>query len=244
MGFIANPKTESAALLLYQLARNKELHRTRATGAELPPELRLLRRWQSARLIRTYGDLIEDSRYQPAVAFFLHELYGDKDFSQRDHDIERVYPVMIRTLPASVLYSLAMAMELKALSYELDQQLMRVLVEEFDAIKHITEAVYAEGYRVCNNYNERKRQIELIGKLGNDLDKIVFKPYIYATLRLVRAPAQFAGFGEFQSFLEQGFSAFRHMRGADPFLNIIMNREMMILDRIYTGHPTPFQLDQ
>lgn len=243
MGLVANPKTESAALLLYQLARNKELQRTRVTGPELPPELCLLRRWQSARLARTYADLIEDPRYQPATAFFLNELYGDKDFSQRDHDIERVYPVMIRTLPASVLYSLAMAMELKALSYELDARLMRVLVEEFDAIHHLTEAVYAESYRFCNNYNERKRQIELIGRLGSDLDKIVFKPYVYATLRLVRTPAQFAGFGEFQAFLEQGFTAFRHMRGAGPFLNTIINREMMILDRIYTGHPAPFQLD-
>ena len=151
MGLVANPKTESAALLLYQLARNKELQRTRVTGPELPPELCLLRRWQSARLARTYADLIEDPRYQPATAFFLNELYGDKDFSQRDHDIERVYPVMIRTLPASVLYSLAMAMELKALSYELDARLMRVLVEEFDAIHHLTEAVYAESYRFCNN---------------------------------------------------------------------------------------------
>ena len=243
MSFKKNQKKESAALLLYQLIRNKELHRTQAEDSGLSPQLSKLRHWQAQRLARTYADLTENSRYRLAVAFFLNELYGDKDFSQRDHDVERVYPIMKRTLPTNALLSLAMALELKALSYELDAQLLGILSQELGAIDRITEDVYANAYREADNYPQRKHQIELIGRLGADLDRIVAKPYIYATLRLSKRPAHLAGFGELQEFLEQGFVAFRRMRGAGYFMDTIIRRETEILDRIYTHHPHPFQLD-
>jgi hypothetical protein len=236
-------KKESAALLLYQLTRNKELHRGQVKDTGLAPQMSGLRRWQAQRLARTYADLAENPRYRLAITFFLQEIYGDKDFSQRDHDVERVYPIMKRTLPASALLSLAMALELNALSYELDAKLLEVLSEEPGVNDHITEQTYAEAYRRADNYPQRRHQIELIGKLGADLDRIVVKPYIYATLRLARTPAHLAGFGQLQAFLERGFVAFRHMHGADYFMDTIIRRESEILDRIYSHHPHPFQLD-
>jgi toxin YoeB len=53
---------------------------------DMERELGILRRWQSARLAHTHADLLHSPRYQPAADFFLNELYGDRDFRQREQD--------------------------------------------------------------------------------------------------------------------------------------------------------------
>ncbi|MEZ5584967.1 MAG: hypothetical protein R3F37_21335 [Candidatus Competibacteraceae bacterium] len=58
---------------------------------------------------------------------FLNELYGNWDFSRRDHDIERAYPIIVRTMPTGALHTVVMAIELNVLSHELDADLLRVL---------------------------------------------------------------------------------------------------------------------
>ena len=236
-------RSQSAALLLYQLSRLKQLQIEQGDG-NLRPEMRMLRCWQSGRLARTHADLLQNTRYQSAMEFFLAELYGNKDFSQRDHNVERAYPIIIRTMPAGVLHTVAMAVELNALSCELDAELLCVLCEEFGVRDQLDEATYASAYRHCNNYDRRIRQIELIHILGTGLSKVVQNPLIYATLLLARTPAYLAGFGELHEFIEWGFRAFRHMGDATGFLSTIVSRERQILDRIYANHPRPFKLEE
>jgi hypothetical protein len=231
-------------LLLYNIKRCKNLRNEEEL--DVPGLRRMeLSHWQSNRLARTHTDLRESKRHKLAIEFFLSDLYGAKDFSRRDSDLERSYPMIITVLPVNAIYAVAMAMELDALSLELDSTLSRILSEELGVNKEadLTEEAYAEAYRRSDNYNQRKYQIELIRILGEDLDIVVSKPFIYAALCLARTPAQLAGFGELQDFLERGFRAFRHMRGAEEFLNTIVSREMRILDRIYARHPQPFNLD-
>lgn len=233
-----------AELLLHNIRRCKKLR-----GQKEPEESGLRQRelnhWQSDRLARTHADLRASPRYKLATEFFLSDLYGPKDFSRRDYDLERSYPMIITVLPANAIYAVAMAVELDALSLELDRTLSHILSSELK-IKNeteLTEDAYAEAYRRSDNYNQRKYQIELIRILGEDLDVVVAKPFIYAALCLARTPAQLAGFGELQDFLERGFRAFRHMQGADEFLDLIVGRETRILNRIYARHPSPFNLE-
>lgn len=235
-------RSSNAAHLLYQMNRLKNIHRDQVSG-HLSSEQRLLRRWQSERLKRTHRDLLHNPRYRPAAEFFLEELYGDKDFSQRDHDLERAYPILAMTLPAKAMHTMSMAMELNALSLELDETLLKILTEQLGIRENLTEETYAEAYRLCDNYDQRAHQIELIYNLGYQLDNVVHKPFIQPLVRLARGPAHLAGFGELQDFIEWGFSAFRHMGGANEFLETITRREWQILDRIYGGHPQPFALD-
>ena len=89
-------KTLGAARLLEQLQRSQAFHTDGATGIE--QELSVLRRRQSARLARTHADLLNDPHYRPAAEFFLDELYGNRDFHQREQDLARVVPVMILSL--------------------------------------------------------------------------------------------------------------------------------------------------
>lgn len=237
-----HPKTQNATRLLEQLQRSQMLHADGASGIER--ELGVLRRWQSARLARTHADLLRSPRYRPAAEFFLDELYGDRDFRQREHDLARTVPVMTRTLPARVLHTAALALELNALSHELDARLTRILVMEFGFHDALDEATYVAAYRRCASYDLRRHQLDLVERLGRDLLGIVHKRFIHTALALARGPARLAGVGELHRFLETGFRAFRHMSAdADTFVTVIVSRERAILERIRTAHPRPLDLN-
>ena len=233
-------KTRNAARLLEQLQRNQALHARSAVGLER--ELSLLRRWQSARLARTYADLLQNARYRPAAEFFLDELYGNGDLGQREQDLARIVPMMTHILPGQVLYVTALALELNALSHELDARLTRILVTEFDLREPLDEATYVAAYRQCARYEQRSDQIELVKQLGRDLQSIVPRRFIHTALKLAKTPARLAGLVELHRFLSAGFEAFRFMGAdAETFITTITRRERAILERIRSGQPQPLE---
>jgi hypothetical protein len=233
--------SDIADFLREQIERVKSLRREHEASAERAAQRLWLRRWQAARLARTYDDLLHDEEYRPAAEFFLSDLYGLKDTSGRDAGLERVLPVMSKVLPEAALHGVGLAVELDALSEELDADLLDVLLRELGVRDELTEQAYAEAYRRCDNYAQRKHQIELIREVGEDLAQLVRKSMVYAMLRSMRTPAKAAGCGELQDFLERGFRAFRQMKDSKHFLDTIQTREMQILDRIYAGAPHPFE---
>lgn len=230
-----------AELLKLQIERNRAHREAHAADPSLGRALQVLRRWQAQRLARSYADLLASERYRPAAEFFLSDIYGEKDFTKRDQDVERMYPSMVKVLPDAALHTIALAVEVHVLSAELDRALCEVLTGELGVKERITESQYAEGFRRCANFPQRRRQVQLIRRVGDDLDAVVAKPMLYQVLKLARKPAEVAGFAELHDFLERGFSAFRHMGGAEEFLETIVSRETRLLDRIFAGHPHPFE---
>ena len=213
------------------------MHATRAQNPILAGALERLSDWQSRRLAVTYADLARDPRYAEAIAFFQTDLYGPQDFSRRDADLARVVPMMARMLPESVILTVAKAMELSALSHELDMRVNEFLPR---ADAQFTVEDYCRAFRRAGRVPERRRQIELIGEVGMALDRAVGKPLIRSALALMRAPARAAGLGELQTFLERGFDAFRRMKGAETFLATIRDRETGIVTAIFDGRIAPF----
>lgn len=216
----------------------RDLHRARHPEHEPRnrlPQLQRLRRWQSARLGRSFGALREHPRYRDAAEFFLSDLYGAGDASWRDRDLARVLPTMLRWLPTGVLGSLADALELDLISQRCD-----LAMAEHLPAGHIDVAAYAQAYRASADPEQRQRQIALIGEVGRELEAIVRKPFILGVLKLARGPARGAGFGELQGFLERGFSAFRAMGPANEFLGTITAGETAAMQKLLAAHPDPF----
>jgi len=209
----------------------------------LPPRLALLRAWQTQRLTRTYQDLLNADRYRPACLFFLEDIYAARDFSQRDHDIERMYEFTRRFVPDSLLRPVAVTVELHRLTEELDQALITALIERLGVTDTITPELYAEAYRLCDNYAPRVRQIELIEDICERIDGIVRNPIAGPTLSLARRPLHAAGYGELHEFLVRGYESFKRMHGSRHFRRAIKEREITILDRIYAGEADPFRAD-
>lgn len=222
----------AAAAMKANLERLKAL---RGVGADAPARLRELKAFQAARLERSYADIAAQPRYRAATEFFLGDLYGPKDFSRRDAAMLRILPFMVRTLPDKAVDSAMLAVELEALSEELDHRVAHEL-----AAGPVDEPSYAAAYRAGSTRGERERQIELVVAVGRRLDALVAKPLVYRTLKLMRGPARLAGLQDLQDFLERGFHAFREMHGAEAFLALIRDRETAILERLFSGAPRPF----
>ncbi len=236
------PTSSDAAHLLTHLAQARPGHHVPVEARELLPEIVLLRAFQTRRLATTHADLLAHPRYRPAAQFFLTDVYAPRDFSQRDADLQRFYEGVRRVLPERAVTILADVIALANLTDELDGRLARALVDELGVTDDITPQQYAAGYRLCDNYDDRRQQIKLIGDIGRGIDRLIHIPFVAIALRLAHAPAVLAGWGELQHYLEKGFSAFKHMKGADEFLTTVDRRETAILDRIFAAHPEPFDL--
>jgi hypothetical protein len=220
-----------AAALRVHLARLRAL-RGAPTDAAFESRVAQVRLWQATRLARTYADLSATSRYAAATRFFLDDLSGTTDYSDRDTELQRVLPLMTRVLPESAIETAALAIEVDALSEELDRELARALEPG-----EITEERYEKAYRLCGNRAHREHQIDLIGQVGRRLDALVKLPLVYRMLKMMRRPAKLAGFGDLQGFLEHGFESFQRMGGAETFLATIAERETTIMERIFSGRP-------
>jgi hypothetical protein len=222
--------------LLRDLQHHPDAQRQAALEKGLPPRLVELRRWQSERLRRTYADLLADPQYHLACEFFLTDLYSARDFSQRDYDAQRLHEILSAYLPEKMLRLLTETIALNRLSAHLDQKLADVLETE----PELNAEAYARGYRVCDNYAERRRQIEMLANLLREAATGARGPVFAISLRLARTPAQRAGWLDLYEFLERGYTACKPMRNVDYFVNTIYSREMEILDRIFAGAANPF----
>lgn len=218
--------------LARELERVGRLHAERRANPGLATALDRLAQWQAARLHGTYADLAAQERYAGAVAFFENDLYGSADFAQRDADIARVVPVMMLMLPESVIATMAHAMELNALSHELDRALLERLPRA-DGV--FTSAEYCRAYCAMDNRPARERQIDLIGEIGAGLDVYVRKPLIQTALVMMRQPSRLAGLSVLHDFLERGFAAFHKMHGAAEFLATIDRRERELMNALFAG---------
>lgn len=101
-----------------------------AHKANLLTTIRALQTWQCQRLLLSHQLLYQQDNYRAALDFFISELYGATDFSQRDQDIARVAPKMSKLLPDKALQSLASALQLNSLSFELDFAMAKLLQDK------------------------------------------------------------------------------------------------------------------
>lgn len=206
----------------------------------LAADARALARWQKRRLSRTYADFSSRERYRLATRFFTEELYAPDNLARRDRDVRAMTPSLVRLLPLAAVETVADALTLQVLTLVLDLRLARELARRGIDPTAMTEADYVGGYRTAGARRGRERQIALVLSVGRRLESLVHRRLIYRALRMARWPAQLAGLGELQAFLEHGFEAFRAMRGADRFLAAIQARETAIVERIFAGDPEPF----
>jgi len=143
---------------------------------------------------------------------------------------------MVRVLPGGVIATISDAMELSAVSRELD----RALLEKLPPRAPLSVETYCAAYRLLANRSARERQIALIVAVGRALDRYVGKTLTRSALAAMRQPARVAGLSALQDFLERGFAAFRQMRGADEFLATVETRETALMNAIFDGDCAPF----
>ena len=210
------------------------LRQQRAAELALALAIARIKRFQARRFQATYPDLLQSLRYKPAAGFFLHELYSDKDYADRDEQFGRIATTIARLFPQAIVDTAAALVEVHALTEHLDDLMARQWPESLAATAGgNTCAAYIDCWRRVADPAGRRRQLEVVLALGRELDRLTEKPGLRTMLRLMRGPAAAAGLSALQQFLETGFDAFAGMRGADEFLQVVQQRETRWINSLF-----------
>ena len=237
------PKSDNVyARLARRLAWHQALHDPAREPRNRLRWLPELRRWQAARLQRSFARFLRDPRRAAAAGFFLSDVYGDHDFARRDADIARVLPTMQKLLPKTLLGTVADAIELGALSHALDLRMAEALQAMAPGRRKLDEGLYARAYRAAGVPRLRARQIRLIRSVGGGFGRALKLPGVAALLAFSRGPARLAGLSELQGFLERGYAAFDRLGDAEDFVAEIERDEREISRRLFAGERDPFGL--
>ncbi len=215
--------------------------RLRATGdPAIYAALRTVKAFQAARFRGTYSDLLLDERFHDATHFFLSELYGERDFSQRDQQFFRIAGALEKFFPDKVLQTASDLAALHALSERLDFDMAMAWVVQ--ASIQDDSFRYAAAWIQVSSLPERLLQLEAVIGIGKELDRLTQLPALRFALKMMRGPAKAAGLAALQNFLEAGFDTFAAMARngnlAIQFLNTIQTRENAWITSLFT---TPTQ---
>lgn len=208
------------------VARVSELRRIAASNPDLQDATRAVKRFQSQRFASTYADMLASATYSAAANFFLTELYGDKDYSLRDAQFARIASALETIFPAQVVETAVALAQLHALTEELDCEMAQAWMAHLSLPQDLR---YMHAWRAVGRRPDRIRQLSEVLKVGEDLAHMTRKPGLRMMLRMMRKPAEVAGLGALQSFLESGFDTFgkmaRNGSSTREFLETIQTRE-------------------
>ena len=147
----------------------------------LAARVRALKRYQQRRFEFTYADLLAHPRYAGASNFFLEELYGPSDFTQRDSQFARIVPALVRLFPAEVVATVQALAALHALSETFDSAMGRALASD-----SVDAASYALAWQDCGHASGREQQIAMMERVGQSLDGLTRNALLHHSLRLMR----------------------------------------------------------
>lgn len=219
------------------LARVAELRQTANAPGELAQALRTIKHLQAQRFAGTYPDLLADPTYAPSIRFFLEELYSAKDYSDRDAQFARIAAAIERTFPESVITTVRALAALHRQTEELDMAMAHAWCR---ASELNNTARYLTAWRMVDQRVERNWQLATVLHIGEALGRLTRKPGLRLLLKMMRRPAEMAGLGSLQSFLESGFDHFAGMAkssAVDAFLATIRSRESAWINQLFDADP-------
>ena len=229
---MSETRKHAAALFRRAIERSNELHAEYLDDADLCESYDRFTRWQFDYMLPFFDDLLEPEGYAEAIDFIISDLAG-VGIAERDHDIERATPIIVRSLPSHALELAAAAAKLNAGALEFNLAICRQLLVDDKLPATITEARYCTACREASSYEECMDLVNRTVALGEGLKTLVRVPLIGMLLKTMRAPAHVAGFGALQEFLETGYLTFRRISDIDNFLELLHVRMEKVFDRIY-----------
>lgn len=231
---------ESAQKIRDAVAQVAQLRERAAGIPALGAAVAAVKRLQSRRFAGSYADLLGGGPYRAAAHFFLHELYGDTDYSERDAQFSRIAGALQRLFPRQVTGTAVALAQLHALTEELDHAMGAAWADNaapHDDSDGAEAHRYASAWRTVDRRAERHRQLAMVLEIGGELQRLTRTPGLRLMLRMMRAPAVAAGMGALQRFLEAGFDTFADMArqpgGAGRFLALIEERESALIALLF-----------
>lgn len=209
----------------------------RQTAADKPALARaisVIKNFQARRFAGTYSDLLQSEQYQSAALFFLQELYSEKDYAERDTQFARIAGALERLFPQQVVQTAVSLAQLHRLTEELDL----AMAQNWMSNANVPEVRrYVCAWRAVGRRSDRNTQLSMVLDIGHELDRLTRTRGLRMLLKMMRGPANLAGMGSLQQFLESGFDTFSAMgrkgNGAHHFLATVMTREAGLMDLLF-----------
>lgn len=209
-----------------------QLRQKRAADPRLALASLEIKRFQARRFLATYADLLQSPRYKTAATFFLQELYGEKDYAERDQQFARIASTIARLFPQAVVNTAAALAQVHALTERLDD-LMAAQWLICNSPTSDPVRCYIQCWRMVADAASRHQQLDAVLNLARELDRLTRRPGLRTLLRMMQAPANAAGLTSLQRFLETGFDAFADMRELQVFLALIDQRERTLIASLF-----------
>ncbi|WP_317201937.1 FFLEELY motif protein [Janthinobacterium sp.] len=206
-----------------------------ATSPALLVAVRKIKLFQAQRFRATYADLLISDDFGPATQFFLDELYSDKDFAQRDAQFAKIAGALQTLFPKQVVQTAVTLAQLHRLTEELDHQ-MGIAMLSASAVNEVR--TYVQAWKTLGRRQDRELQLQTVLSVGLELERLTRTPGLRLMLKMMRRPANAAGLGALQAFLEAGFDTFASMSGkkqlVSSFLSTIEDRESNLIQALFS----------
>jgi len=189
---------------------------------------------QAHRFSNTYQDLLDSPEYSASASFFLTELYSERDYSLRDAQFARIAGALELTFPQQVVSTALVLAKLHCLTEELDMAMAQCWLTKNG---YPAATRYCCAWQMVGQRPKRDWQLATVLEIGAALDQLTQRRGLRLMLRMMHRPAELAGLGSLQAFLESGFDNFGGIRrnggSAQDFLNTVRTRESRWLDLLF-----------
>lgn len=234
---------DAAQTIRHAVSKIAGFRATHVSNPQLARAIAELKSFQTRRFLKTYSDLLAGGPYQPAAKFFLEELYGEKDYSERDLQFSRIAGAIQKLMPNAAVATAVLLAKLHLLTEELDQAMglawLRLApdAQSQDLTVSNNALRYVKAWREVGRQADRALQLANVLDVGNDLDRLTRMPGLRLTLKMMRRPAQAAGLSDLQQFLEMGFDTFAGMgkksKDVQNFLALVNQRESALMENLF-----------
>ncbi len=222
----------AAAQLRRFTAASNQLHQTYLGHRDARAAYATFVARQMDYLVPQYAGLTANAEEDEAVDFVLTHLVGAQ-ISERDRQLEKILPLMTRTLPDVALASAALAMEVNAATLAINLKIYAHLAQHGTDLETLSERSYCLAARQVSQHTEVDRLVRQVREAGDSLESLVRIPFIATTLVAMRVPARLAGVRDLQHFLEQGYRRFRALPNATAFIDKMEHRMHAVFANIY-----------
>ncbi|MAA74946.1 MAG: hypothetical protein CMN28_09580 [Salinisphaeraceae bacterium] len=187
-----------------------------------------LRQWQAERLCARHPQVLQDRYAGRMLDFFVDEFYCGVDLSELTDDVDDAVDRMQRLLPDTK--AAGAALELIALSGELDQRLCETLGDAADG--SIESSAYVRAYRQVDDRDARLQTLALIDVISGELAGYARSRLAFMAFRLAGRPARKARLGSLYELIYGAFDVARHVRDLPQLVNDILDVERRQIRRL------------
>jgi hypothetical protein len=111
---------------------------------------------------------------------------------------------------------------------------------KYNQFGEIDDDFVIDLYNQANQTERRYHQLNLLDKLGFNLDKYVRSFIVQSAFKMSKGAAERHHFDPLYHFLGEGFLAMKPLKSAGVFVGVFTEHERQIIERIQVSTPNPF----